>query len=131
MPLKDAKLELQAAVTKTADFNGTALDLTTSMALRGLGVEVAITAVDRTTGDERYILRLEESKDNVSFNTLYEWDELDTAANTVPRLLYAKVSSRKQFVRLILAGVVGTTPSITYNSNMMLNVPGGPETLST
>lgn len=124
MPIKDALLTLQVLVTKTADFDGASIDLKTSMPLSGLGVQViTTTAPDQVTGDETYLFVLEESPDDSVWNALYTWPIEDSSAATlVAQEVFAKVSSRKRYVRLRL-DVEGTTPSITYKAFLTFDVP--------
>jgi hypothetical protein len=61
----DSSMVLQAAVTKTTDFNGAWFDLGEGFAPGGLGLPVgavvSTTAIDATTGDETYAFKMQQA----------------------------------------------------------------------
>jgi hypothetical protein len=125
----DAALVLQAAVTKTADFNGAWLDLGPSFAPGGLGMPVAavveVTAAVRNDSDETYAFKLEDAAADASGVA----DAATVATISVPAsvpvsgatattgILLVKGFVTQRFVRLAL-DVGGTTPSITYSAHL-------------
>lgn len=113
---QDAALEVQAAVTKTANFDGAGLDLGKGFEPGGIGKLVAavvdVTALDLTSGNETYALTLQESADNVTFAAC----GLATAV-TSAGVKIVKGIATKRYVRLSLAAG-GTTPSITYSAKL-------------
>jgi hypothetical protein len=115
IPMTDASLEIQPAVTKTASFNGPALDLGKGYAPGGLGTPLAavvnVTAIDRTTGDETYVFKIQQSADGST-----GWEDIGPATTTtVVGSVVAKGLCTSRFVRLVLTPG-GTTPSITYGA---------------
>ncbi len=125
----DAQLELQAAATKTANFNGAWLDLGSSSAPGGIGMPVAgvvnVTAADRANGDETYALKLEQADADANGAADAATIETCSVPVSVPvagtaattGIVLVKGFVTKRFVRLVLA-VGGTTPSITYEGNL-------------
>lgn len=117
IPSIDADLLIQPAVTKTADFDGPALDLGAGYAPGGLGeifgAVVVVTAIDRTTADETYAFTLQQS-DNGSTG----WAAIGVVVNTTTTgTIVVKGIVTTRYVRLVL-DVNGTTPSITYSANL-------------
>jgi len=116
--VSDAKLALQASVTKTASFDSAALDLGSGYAPGGAGqpmaAAVSVSAVDTTSSDETYNFTLQESDDG---STGWAACGAAAAASAVGGVL-AKGFVTKRYVRLSLA-IAGTTPSITYSATLM------------
>lgn len=119
VPMIDNALEIQPAVTKTASFNGPALDMGQGFAPGGLGKLLAavvdVSAIDRTDANETYAFKLQESADGAT-----AWADIGlpvsvaAAGNTV-----AKAICTGRFIRLVLTAG-GTTPSITYTAHVGL-----------
>ena len=116
---QDEQLRLQAAVTKTADFDGAALDLGSGYAPGGVGKPVSavinVTAGTRADSDETYAFNLQQSADAST------WETIGSVSVTVATTVFAtgvylaKGLSTKRYKRLQL-DVAGTTPSITYEA---------------
>ena len=104
----DALAVLQAAVTKTATFNGTGFDLQTRAPLRGVAVSIDVTAVSGTSPTCTFIVQ--ESSDNSTFN-----DHASTAEVTAVGKHQVQVTTNKRYVRL-RAVIGGTTPSFDYSA---------------
>lgn len=110
----DEELLLQDTVTKTADFDGAALDLGEGFApnMGGMPFQATIdvTTRDFTTGDETYVFNLQESDASGSgFATI------GTVTVTSLGVKIVKGFVSKRYVRLSI-DVGGTTPSMTYKS---------------
>jgi hypothetical protein len=123
--LQDAgsKGVLQASVTKTADFDSTAIDTgsgvapgqSPSGATPGLPVVAVInvSAIDTSDGNETYQFTVQESDDNSTFTAASIKTATTTILATGSFLIGAFI--KKRYVRLDL-DVSGTTPSITYSA---------------
>lgn len=116
IPPIDAALELQASVTKTASFNGAALNLGDGYAPGGLGAIVAavidVTAIDTTSGNETYAFKLQQSADGST-----NWTDIGPSVSaTAVGVIIAKGIVTTENIRLVLTAG-GTTPSITYSAN--------------
>lgn len=114
---QDAKLLMENAVTKTATFVGTTLDLGKGYAPGGVGqpagVVVQYSALDHTTGDETYTLQLTESSDD---NTYTPAGPIITLVATVAAgTICIPGFVSKRYVRLALVEA-GTSPSLTYSA---------------
>jgi hypothetical protein len=110
----DEQLRMETAQTKTADFNGTTLDLGSGYAAGGPGrphgVVIQTTALDLTSGNETYAFDVQESADGATWVTITAPVSV-TAVGTIA--VHAFVSLRYVRARL---DVGGTTPSITYDA---------------
>jgi len=130
IPMTDADQVLQASTTKTANFNGSWLDLGDGYDAAGsigqpVAAAVKVTAADRAQSDETYSFKLQQTvPDAAGVAVDGSAEDIGTPASVpvattvatlgivVPRGL---VTSR--FVRLVLT-VGGTTPSVTYSANL-------------
>lgn len=109
----DANLKPEGPITKTANYNGAALDLGAGWApdpAEPMAVIINSTACDATDGNETYSFAIEESSDNATFTPtgLTVTVTRGTVGNT-----QGIFGSTKRYVRANLT-VGGTTPSITY-----------------
>lgn len=122
----DANLVLQASVTKTATFSGTAVDLKTGTPRRGLKARVIYSAATNASGSNSVTFSIEHSDDNSTFYTLTSGAaqvvNLSTTAQSGEIALPFETS--KRYVRLVatVAGA-GSTPTITYQGDIMLARP--------
>ena len=119
VPPIDYAAIIQASATKTATFSGAALDLGQGYAPGGLGrllaAVVTVTAIDRTTTDETYNFKLQESADGST-----GWTDIGfNVATTVVGVIVAKGVVTTRYIRLV-ATLAGTTPSVTYSANLGL-----------
>ena len=110
----DENTRLESSITKTADFNGAALDLGSGFAPGGPGQAMSViidtSARDFTTGDETYAFVVQESSDNSS------WTTISVAVSvTALGVVAIPVFVSQRYVRTNL-DVAGTTPSITYEA---------------
>jgi hypothetical protein len=122
----DTQLLVEAAITKTAAYNGASFDQGAGFAPGGVGMAMAalinVTACDRSSGDETYAFKLQESADNISFVDCGPSVSVDVAG-AVATLGMINVPG---FVSLRYQRVVhtpaGTTPSITYETYLSPNI---------
>lgn len=119
IPMVDDSLEVQPAVTKTATFEGPALDLGDNYRAGGLGQPVGavveVTAIDDGDANETYTFTLQESEDGST-----GWSDIGAAvAADAVGLVVAKGLVTVRYVRLV-ATLGGTTPSITYSAHLGL-----------
>jgi hypothetical protein len=121
----DSKLQLKAAGAQAASTSGTAIDLGNPVPNKGQLMEFRVfwNALDRTTGDERVDLLIEESADNVNFRQVTQFRQLGVTAgvddvftgvyaNGRQMSRYGLVTQRYLRYRSIMAG---TTPSMTFS----------------
>jgi hypothetical protein len=104
-------------IVKTADANGTGVDT------RGYSdgmLSVIAGDIDLTTGDETYVINLEESDDNSTFTAVSGYSITITADNQAKELRIADLNvTRKRYLRAVL-DVGGTTPSIPICASFIL-----------
>jgi hypothetical protein len=117
----DAGLQMETAITKTANYNGTNKTITTSFAPGGVGQAfgaiIVPSAVDIADGNETYTFTLQETTDGGT-----TWQDIGpaitvdvTSAATKLKVITAPGFVSFDTVRLKLV-VAGTTPSITYDA---------------
>lgn len=125
MPV-DAKLALQASVTKTATFNSTAVDLAT-MTPRTIPLFARIIVTDavNSSGAGTATLRLTFSSDNSTFAGISQVTEttLVTSATTQTGEFFIPLMTDKRYVRLELSALTGTGATITYQGDIVLARP--------
>ena len=117
---QDVQLLLQDVVTKTASFNSTALDLGAGYAPGGPGRRMSgvvnVTAADRSSGDETYTFKLQESDDNVTFLDAGAAESVPVSGTTATLgVVLVRGVVKRRYVRLVLTAA-GTTPSVTYKA---------------
>jgi hypothetical protein len=105
----DALLQLQAAVTRTADLSSTAVDLKTGTPHRGLAVDVRV--YDVTGGAS---LKLQASADNTTFV-----DVTGARTATAVGVVQFKFATGYRYLRLN-ADLDGTTSTLAYDANLSL-----------
>lgn len=107
----DSNLCPDAAVTKTANYNGAALDLGGPPdVMYPVGVIINVTALDHADGNETYSFTIEESADNSSWTSTGQTFTPTAVGNS-----QTIVPVTKRYVRAHLT-VGGTTPSLTYSA---------------
>ncbi len=110
----DDRLKMESAVTKTADFDGTTLNVGSGYAPGGPGqphsVTIQTTALDLASTDETYKFKVQESADAVTWTDCTHQVSVTAAGvKSIPFFL------SQPNVRVNL-DVGGTTPSITYSA---------------
>lgn len=117
----DLLATLQASTTKTASFNGTAIDLLKRVAAQGLHARVIYSAAANASGSNTVIFSIEESDDNATFYTVASAAAKVITLTTTAQsgVIDIPFQSRKRYVRLVvtIAGA-GSTPTITYKSDV-------------
>lgn len=122
----DALIQLQATVTKTATFQGTAVDLKTGTPRRGLKARVIYSAATNASGSNTVAFTIEHSDDNSTFYTLSSNVELNVALTTAAQSaeIFLPFETSKRYVRLVATFTgAGSTPTITYTGDIMLGRP--------
>lgn len=110
----DIKTRLEQEITKTADFDGTPLDLGPGFAPQSCGQTFAavvdVKALDFADTDESYSFIVEQSSDNGSWTPISApVERTEIGAFSIPVFVSAR------YVRLKL-DVDGTTPSVKYEA---------------
>lgn len=123
----DAKIQLQASVTKTGTFNSTAVDLKTRSPLFGmlLFARIIYSAANTSSGAGAATLRLTFSADNSSFAGIAEVAETELTLSTTALSgeVYIPIVTDKRYVRLELSAISGTGATITYGGEIVLARP--------
>lgn len=113
----DANLALQASTTKTASFNSAGVDLKVGTPRRGLKARVLVTAISGTSPTADF--KIQHSDDNSTYTDLavcLQGQVTAAGAYAIP------FETSKRYVRLV-ATIGGTTPSVTYQGDLMLARP--------
>lgn len=122
----DALLQLQASVTKTSTFQGTAVDLKTGTPRRGLKARVIYSAATNASGSNTVAFTIEHSDDNSTFYTLSSNAEYNLALSTTAASgeIFIPFETSKRYVRLVatITGA-GSTPTVTYGGEISLTRP--------
>jgi len=122
----DALIQLQASVTKTATFQGTAVDLKTGTPRRGLKARVIYSAATNASGSNTVAFTIEHSDDNSTFYTLSSNAEYNLALSTTAQSgeIFLPFETSKRYVRLVatITGA-GSTPTVTYGGEITLSRP--------
>jgi hypothetical protein len=118
--LHDDLLALQAAVTKTASFNGAGLACgPTAKSARALFAQILFSAASNATGSNTVTFTIEHSDDNSTFYLLASGaDQVITLTTTAQHgQIFIPIVTDKKYVRLVVtvAGS-GTVPTITYHA---------------
>lgn len=110
----DNQTRLESSATKTATFNGTALDLGSGFAPSNAGQRfsavVKSSALDLTDLNETYTFKVQESSDNSAWT-----DASPAVAMTAAGTVAIPAFISKRYVRVVLTAG-GTTPSVTYEA---------------
>lgn len=114
-------MRLMAAAQITATNNGAAFDLGQNFAPGGPGLPIAAvisaTVLDRTTADETYTFKLQESDDGSS-----NWADICVAASRTTTGVFAIFAfANKRYLRLVET-LGGTTPILTREAWLNTNL---------
>lgn len=115
----DANLAFQASVTKTAAFDGAALDLKVGTPRRGLKARVIYSAAATSAGAGAATFKIQESDDGVTFRDLVTFDALTLGTTAISGLLFEGFETSARYVRLSLAALTGTGATITYQGDIL------------
>lgn len=105
----DALLALQAAVTKTATFSSTALDIKETPK-SGLYAKVRVSTVAGTSPTADF--KVQHSADNTTFTDLAVCNEGQVTAAGVFSI---NINTSKRYIRLVTT-IGGTAPSFVYDA---------------
>jgi hypothetical protein len=121
----DANAVLQASVIKTATFNGAGYDLKTGTPVTGLVARVVYSAASNAAGSTTVTFSIDHSDDNSTFYALSSAaSDVVTLSTTVQTgELFIPFRTSKRYVRLTVTVTGGTTPTITYYSEIGLSKP--------
>ena len=129
----DALIQLQAQVTKTATFNGSAITLPGGTPRRGLKARVIYSAASNASGSNTALFTLDVSRDGGStWNSEFYADPitLSTTAQSGEIFLPFDVSPSSvgstNGVQIRLSVTIsgsGSTPTITYGGEIVLGRP--------
>lgn len=128
----DALLALQASVTKTATFNGSALTLATGTPRRGLKARVIYSAATNASGSNSVTFSLDVSYDAGStwLSNLFQAQviNLSTTAQSgeifIPfEISPTSVANGTQIRLTATVAGAGSTPTITYSGDLSLSRP--------
>lgn len=123
----DANTVLQASVTKTATFNGAALDLGTGTPRRGLKARVIYSAATNASGSNTVAFSVDTSADNSTWNTgEFASIENNVALSTTAQSgeFFIPFETSLRYVRLTATfSGAGSTPTITYQGDVSLVRP--------
>lgn len=118
---QDERSRLFASAQITATTNSAAFDLGANFAPGGpglpIGAVVQASAVDRTTGDETYAIKLQESADGST-----GWTDIGVAQSFTATGVYACFGfANRRYVRLVET-LAGTTPIVTREAWLNFNL---------
>jgi hypothetical protein len=122
----DAKLTLQASVTKTATFNGAGVDLGTGTPRRGLKARVIYSAATNASGSNAFTFSIDHSDDNSTFyQTASGAADVVTLSTTAQAgEIFIPFETSKRYVRLTVTQAgAGSTPTITYQGDITMARP--------
>lgn len=123
----DAKLVMQASVTKTAAFDSTGLNLVVGTPLFGnmLWARVIYTATNTSSGAGALTFEVQESADDSTYVKISQTSEsvitLSTTAQTGE--IFIPFRTSKPYVRLSLTTVSGTGATTTYKADVVMARP--------
>lgn len=122
----DAKLQLQASVTKTGTFNGAGVDLAVGTPRRGLKARVIYSAATNASGSNAFTFSIDHSDDNNTFYALSSGaaDVVTLSTTAQAGEIFIPFETSKRYVRLTVTQVgAGSTPTITYGGEIQLARP--------
>lgn len=120
----DAKLVLQALVTKTTTFNGTGLDIKTGTPRRGMVARVLVSNYSCTATGAVATFSIDTSSDNTTFNTHSSADPITLGTAAATKQLFIPVTTRKQYIRLSCSLSVTTgAPTLSYLGDLGISNP--------
>jgi len=120
----DALLVTQPSQTVVNSAVGTALDLKTQTARRGLAMRFVFTAVFNVSGNAAVTPIVEHSSDNATWQTLTTGDPIVTSTVNTPTEQFLPFNTSKRYVRgsVTFASQVGI-PTATYHAEVGIARP--------
>lgn len=123
----DAKLVLQASVTKTAAFDSTGVNLPTGSPMFGnvLYARVIFSATNTSAGAGTATFEVQESADNSTFVKISQTSESVLTLSTTAQSgeIFIPFRTKKPYVRLSLTAVTGTGATTTYQGDITESRP--------
>lgn len=114
----DSNLALQASVTKTATFNGAAVDLKEGPAPhRTLWARVDYSAATNASGSNSVTFSIDHSENNSDWyaHSSGAADALALSTTAQAGTIYLPIATPKRYVRLtVTVAGAGSTPTVTY-----------------
>jgi hypothetical protein len=116
---------LQTSTTQIASFTGAGVDLNKGTPLRGLVARVLYSAASNAAGSGTVVFGIQHSDDNVTFVDLAQGtsDKLTLTTAVASGEVFIPFRTDKRWVRLTQTLTGGTTPTITYESQIGLSKP--------
>ena len=116
---------LQESVTKVANFNGAGLDLSKGTRLDGMVARVLYSAASNASGSGTVVFSVEHSDDNSTFFALASGaaDKITLTTTAQDGEIFIPFKTDKRYVRLVCTITGGTTPTITYESDVTFTNP--------
>lgn len=124
----DALMALQASVTKTATFNGAALDLATRPPVGlNLFARVLYSAASNASGANSVTFTIDGSTDNTNWTTIggaRPSDAVTLSTTAQAGEVFIPIQGFVRYIRLTatFAGA-GTVPTITYQGDVVMGAP--------
>lgn len=122
----DAKLALQASVTKTATFNGTGLSIPTGTPKnKPLYARVIVTDAVTSSGAGTATFRLRYSADDSTYAGISETADTELTLSTTTQTgeFFIPLVTTKAYVRLELSAITGTGATVTYQGDIVMARP--------
>lgn len=119
----DALSQLQAAVTKTAAFDGASVDLKVGTPHRGLVVRIRYSAANTSAGAGAATFQVEESDNGSTWRDLVTFDPLTLGTAAIAGMLVETVVTRSRYIRVVLSAISGTDATVTYEAEVMAGRP--------
>jgi hypothetical protein len=123
----DAKLAMQASVTKTGTFNSTAIDLKTKSPLFGnvLWCRLVYQNANTSSGAGAATFRLTFSSDNSTFAGIAQTADtvLTLSTTAISGEVFIPIVTDKRYVRLELSAISGTDATVDYFADLVMAKP--------
>lgn len=122
----DAKLAMQALVTKTGTFNSTGIDLKVGTPLDDvLWCRLIYLNANTSSGAGAATFRVTESDDNSSFTGIYQPTECSLTLSTtaISGEIFIPIVTKHRYVRLELSAISGTGATIDYQADLVQAKP--------
>jgi hypothetical protein len=129
----DALIQLQASVTKTATFNGSALTLPGGTPRRGLKARVIYSAASNASGSNTVVFSIDVSRDGgstwypefqadtITLSTTAQSGEIFIPFDVSPSSVGSTNGVQIRLTATVAGG--GSTPTITYGGEIVLGRP--------
>lgn len=123
----DSLLQLQASVTKTATFASTGVNIPSGTPRRGLFARVIYSAATNASGSNTVTFEVDVSTDNSTWfaKTIDNEHVVNLTTTAKSGEFHIPIETSDAYVRLqaVVAGA-GSTPTITYQGDLVLGRPG-------